>query len=574
MARFLKTIPRPESDFVKRLNSAITACRKLKNTTDENNAKMLRTYISNYNKSMVSNDPHPLNMIDRTVSVWLPFLVGGNPKIIIRPKLNPGLTPFAYVFQLAINEWMKQTKFDQRTLEPAVFNSLFSSGITKTGTARADMKELQGYLTVTGKPYCEVVDSANYVFDITAKDREQYEYEGDFYVLPTDDAKEMFAKHADSIKPDFKLFNENSAKDIMQPENVPYNELREYSEFVDLWLPHEQAIITILPPHKGYNKILKTIPYNGPDSGPYDVLSYKNIPGSTIPIPPIFTLMEMDAAINKLYAKSREGAERLKKIGVFEAGNEKDAETVQSAKYGEMIGLNNAASVKELTLGGVVPEIWDFLGFTLAQFSEQAGITGLDYRMKSKTATQDQMLLANSSRGLEFMSGKTHRFAESIGEKLMSEIWQNPTFQISAIKKFAGLDDIPVMYDYLEQEGELLDYQLEVEMYSMQRNSPQETFSKMWQLLTGWVLPTAPMAAQQGKMPNIPAITKDLTTFLDINTDNWYLSETPQRTELNPYQTVSGVKSADTRFGSNTGDNANNALTAQMSRMGKSTQAA
>lgn len=567
-----RRVPRPEDSFIKRINKAVAACIRLKSITDKKNNKMLRTYASNYHNKLISNDPHPMNMIDRAVSIWLPFLVGGNPKIIVEPKINLELKPFAYTFQLALNQWMKNMKFDQRTLEPAVLNSLFSSGIVKTGTAKAEAARLAGYMTVTGKPYAEVVDDVNYVFDITAKDRAQFEFEGDKYILPTDEAREMFPKHADKIKSDFKLYGDEDPKNIENPENIPYNELREHSEFIDLWLPKEKVIITILPPQKGYGKILKTIPYEGPDNGPYDVLGYKHTSGSTIPIPPVFPLMEMDAAINKLYAKAREGAERLKKIGVAEGGNEKDAETAKNAAYGDMCMFQNANAVKELTLGGVVPEIWDFLGFTLNQFAEQGGITGLDYRTRAKTLGQEQMLMSNATRILDFMSQKVHYFASSIAEKLAFEMWRNPTLQISSIMKIYGIGEIPVKYSQVEQEGSFLDYYLDIEMYSMQKLNPQERFNKMWQLLTGWVMPTAQISAQQGKIPNIPEITKTLSLYLDVDTESWYLSEQPQQTQLNPYQPVGGVKSADTRFGSNEGDNANNALQAQIAKIGKSTK--
>lgn len=570
-----KTIKPVKFNFVQRLNKAVNACRRLKNITDEKNAKMLRAYASGYYQKAEPKDPHPLNMIDRAVSIWMPFLVGGLPKVIIEPKINLQFKPFAYTFQLAINQWMKNMKFAGRTFEPAVLNSLFGMGITKTGTQRADMKRLAGYLTVTGKPYSEVVDEQNYMFDITAKDREQYEFEGDLYILPTEEAKELFGKkHADKIIPDFKLYGEQHPKNITNPEKIPYNELHDYSEFIDLWLPKERVIITILPPTKGYTRILKTTSYNGPASGPYDVLGYKQFKGSTIPIPPIYSLMELDAVINIVYSKARNQAERIKKIGTYEAGGEKDAETAKDAKDGQMCGFTNAQGVKEITLGGVVPELYEFLGLSLGQFSEQGGnlIVAGGRQSMAKTFGQEKQLLDRATQTLDKMSQKVHYFASSVAEKVAFEMWENPTIQIAAIKRISGITEIPVMYNQLRQEGDFTDYYLDVEMFSMQRLSPEARFNKMWQLLTGWIMPTASMAAQQGKTLNVPEVTKTLSLYLDLDTEGWYLSEMPQQMQLNPYQPTGGVKSADQRFGGNEGDNANNALTQQMARQGKTTK--
>lgn len=562
-------------NFVGRLNKAISACKRLKKTTDEKNAKMLRTYASNYYQKLDAKDPHPLNMIDRTVSIWLPFLVSANPKIIIEPKINLQFKPFAYTFQLALNQWMKNMKFAKRTLRPAVFNSLFSQGVVKTGTHRADSKKLAGYLTVEGRPYAEVVDEANYVFDITAKDREQYEFEGDEYILPTEEAKELFPKFADQIKPDFKLYGDEHPKQIENPAKVQYNELHDYSAFIDLWLPNEKVIITILPPYKNFAKILKTTSYDGPASGPYDVLGYKYFGGSTIPIPPIFTLMELDAAINKLFAKARNQAERIKKIGAYEAGSEKDAETAKDAKDGDMCGFTNVQAAKEITLGGVVPEIWNFLGFALSQFSEQGGNLSVAGGRKAMAQTlgQERQLLEMASNTLNMMNQDVHFFASSIAEKLAFEMWQNPTLQISAIKKIAGIAEVPVVYNQVQQEGSFIDYYLDVEMFSMQRLSAREMFQSMMQLITGFTLPTMQLSVQQGKIPNIPEIHRQLSNYLNLDTESWFLSEQPQQTQLNPYQQLSGgMKSSDQRFGASQADNANNALASELSRMGSTTK--
>ena len=566
-----------KNTYISRLNRAINACRRKKKITDEKNNKMLRTYASGYFARTKNKDPHPMNMIDRAVSIWMPFLVGGMPKIIIEPKINLQFKPFAYTFQLALNQWMKNMKFATRTLEPAVLASLFSQGIVKTGTQRADTKKLAGYLTVEGRPYAEMVDDSNYIFDITAKDREQYEFEGDEYILPTEEAKRQFPEHADMINPDFKLYGEQHPKNISDPEKIPYNELHNYSAFIDLWLPNEKVIITILPPYKNYTKILKKRPYGGPVSGPYDVLGYKQFKGSTIPIPPIYTLMELDTVINVIYAKARDQAERLKKIGAGEGGGEKDMTTARDAKDGDMCMFESMTNLKELTLGGVVPELYEFLGFSLGQFSEQGGnltVAGGRQAM-SKTLGQEQMLMSNASKMLDKMSQKVHNFASSIAEKLAYEMWHNPTLQISAIKKVAGVGEISVLYNQLQQEGSFIDYYLDVQMFSMQRLNPEARLQKLFQLLTAWILPTMQLAAQQGKVLNVPEVTKTLSLYMNVNTDSWFLSQQPENVQLNPYQMLSGstkMKSSDQRFGASEADNANNALAQQTKKMGATTK--
>jgi hypothetical protein len=556
-----------KTNYVGRLHKAIVQWRKLNKNVNEKNNKMLNAYASGYYKpKLAEGDPHPLNMVDRAVSIWLPYLVGGYPKVVINPKINLQYSPFAAVFQMALNQLLKDMKFATRTLKPVVLNSLFGQGITKTGTKKEGTYNVNGILSDYGSPYCEIVSESSYVADVTAKDREQYEFEGDCYYLPTAQAKEQFSKHADKIIPDFKLYGDQHPKEITNPSKVLYNELHDYSEFIDLWLPKEGVIITIMPPGKGYTKILNTVEYNGPQSGPYDVLFYKQFPESTIPIPPIFSLMELDAAINTLFSKARSQAERLKKLGVGARGSQEDAETVRDAKDGDMLSLTDPASVKELTVGGVVPEIYEFIQFSLGQFSEQGGnlFTTGGRKSQAKTLGQEEMLMTNASRTLNDMSQTVHYFASNIAEKLAFELWNNPTMQIKAIKDLPGGIQIPQMYNQLQQQGKFTDYYLDVEMFSMQKLTPEQKFQKIMQMLTAWVLPTAQMAAQQGQQLNIPEITKQLSTYMDLETSSWFLTENPQQQQqMNAYQQMGmggGVKSADTRFGSNPADNDNNRL--------------
>ena len=76
-------------NYVERLNKAIDASKRLSYDVNKRTAKMLRTYASGFyggsgrlngayggaysgTDSAGSRDPHPLNMIDRAVSIMLP----------------------------------------------------------------------------------------------------------------------------------------------------------------------------------------------------------------------------------------------------------------------------------------------------------------------------------------------------------------------------------------------------------------------------------------------------------------------------------------------------------------------
>jgi hypothetical protein len=63
------------------------------------------------------------------------------------------------------------------------------------------------------------------------------------------------------------------------------------------------------------------------------------------------------------------------------------------------------------------------------------------------------------------------------------------------------------------------------------------------------VLPTAPIAAQQGNQIDINIITKDLAKYFGVdNVDHWWKSAVPTDVRLNPYTPQKGeIKSEEAK---------------------------
>jgi len=174
---------------------------------------MLDQWASNfYAKDKVEG--HLLNLTDRAVSIIVPYLSMNNPKVLVRSKI-PQLRPWAYTTELAINHLMTEIRFAKYCLRPAIFNSMFGMGITKTGIMKAEEVEFNGYLHDIGQIYTDVIDDSDYIGDVSARNRENFEIEGHYYHLPTAYAKEFFrSKHADAIQPTHKLHGDESPDTI------------------------------------------------------------------------------------------------------------------------------------------------------------------------------------------------------------------------------------------------------------------------------------------------------------------------------------------------------------------------
>jgi len=529
--------------FPVRLQNATKAWQKMVETPLIHRKKMLDQWASNY-YSRTKVEGHLLNFTDRAVSIIVPYLIMNNPKVLVRTKI-PKLRPWAYTTELAINHLMDEIKFAKYCLRPAVFNSMFGLGITKTGIMKAEEVEFNGYLHDIGQIYTDVIDDSDYIGDVSARNRENFEIEGHFYYLPTEYAREFFGKkHADAIKPTHKLHGDESPDTISKPGflSQDFHTLREWTRFVDIWLPDEDVIVTILP--ETYRHILRTVDYDGPEGGPFDVLSYKHFPNSPVPIPPAWGWTDYDTAVNVLANKMRFQAENEKSVTAYSADAADDMKRVAAAPDRGTVRVNDVDAMKEIKFPGVNPDSYNWIAYIENQFSISGGnlYTVGGRGVQAKTLGQEQMLQSNASRILEDMVGQVHDFTESIMRKWAFNLWTDPLIFMPEVKRIPGVVDLDVVFDQAAKEGDFLDFSFTIEPYSMQRYSPTLEYQKMMSFLTQWVLPISQMAAQQGVSLDIDIVTKDLARYLNIdNIDQWWRSAVPQNIGLGPYQPLSGT---------------------------------
>ena len=535
--------PNVHRPFVARVQEAIKVWHKAVKVPLQHRQMMLDQWASNY-YAETKTEAHLLNLTDRAVSIIVPYLSMNNPKIMVRSKV-PQLRPWAYTTELAINHLMTEIKFAKYCLRPAIFNSMFGMGITKTGIMKAEEAEYNGYLHDIGQIYTDVIDDSDYIGDISARNRENFEIEGHYYYLPTEYAREFFGKiHADYIHATHKLHGDESPDEISKPSSLSqdFHTLREWTRFVDIWLPDEDTVITILP--EGYGHILREVECDGPEGGPFDILTYKHFPNSPIPIPPAWGWTDYDTAVNVLANKMRTQAENEKTVIAYSGDAADDMENVAKAGDRETVRVNNVQDMQQVPFGGVNPDSYDWIQYLEAQYSIGNGnlYTMGGRGVQAKTLGQEQMLQSNASRILEDMVVQVHDFTESIMRKWAWRIWSDPLISMPEVKRVPGVVDLDVVFDQAAKEGDFQDFSFSIEPYSMQRYSPTLEYQKTMNFLTQWVLPISQMASQQGVTLDVNEVTKDLSRYLNIpNIDSWWKSAVPQNTDLGPYQPLSGT---------------------------------
>jgi hypothetical protein len=523
--------------------------------------KMLKQYAAGWYENKVGEN-QPMNLIDRGVNIVAPYLVSQNPKVMIDPKRGlKASRSFARTFELALEHLFHEINFAQDTLRPSVIGSLFGMGIVKTGISTGYQVEIDGYRKDVGQPYADNIEFDDYIGDFRARVRQENYIEGNSYSLPYDFVVDSgLYKHYDnlSFQRDRMKDKETAPENIAKKHMIPFeyrDELKKTVWLNDIWIPEEGIIITV--PEEGQGtKIMRTVEYDGPEYGPYDVLGYKYFPNSIIPIPPVYGWLNFNSIINRLVTKMKDQAEREKKVMLYEMGSADDAELIKNTADGFTAGVKNTDAFKEVEFGGVAETNFSFISYLEQQYSIQGGnlytIGGRE--SQADTLGQEQMLQANASKQLQDMVLQVHTFTRNIVKKLAWYLWSDPYIQIPVVKELSELK-LKVSYTPDVREGDFFDYGFDIEPYSMAQMSPEMRFQRLMQLVSGVVLPTAQIAAAQGSMLNVNELVKECARFLDVrNIDR----------EMNPYQPQQGTPGgqADGRFsdGDAQGDNMNNSL--------------
>lgn len=511
--------------FAARLQQLCKAWKDIAEEPLDKRQRILRSLASGFFQKGYTRT-HQINLIDRGVSTLVPFLVEGNPRVLVESRIA-NLRPWAYITQLAVNFSVENDNLAENVFIPAARNSMVGAAITRTFLPYNRKISYEGEEIKSGKPKVVVIDDSAYIGDVAAKTRQDMVIEGDVYRLPTDYAKELFSKYADWIQPDCKLMEKYSAEEISKPDfNRNKLSVRDYTTFIDLYLYDENIIVTIMPEGK-LAKILRTVewdgPGEGPDAGPYDYLGYKYFPDSIIPLPPAWAWHDLDVTINNLADKMKESAENMKTLFFYTAAAEQIAEKVKNAQHLDTIRIDNFDSIQKVDLGGVNPEMYNWVNYIEQAFTK-AGTPSSDIiagrGAQAPTLGQEQLVYNNATRIINNFYNRFQSFMESIVRKYCWYFWTNPLVYYPVVRDIPGVGEFPAIFSQVDRVGDFYDFVFKVTPYSTQRMSPEIKYQRLMQFMSQWLLPTAQLAAAQGAKIDIVQATKILGDYAGIDNLN------------------------------------------------------
>ena len=518
--------------FEERLQLLVKAWRLKYKDPMYHSSKLLAGYASGYFDRTQARQ-HIINLLDRGVNTFVPYLVEGNPRVLVE-SLVANMRPSAYRTQVALNFLIEKMNLAESVFIPAAVYSMFGGVATRTFSEYDRLISMDDEEIKLGSPRVVVIDPADYIGDPAARNRDDFVIEGDMYRLPLEYAKDIFPKYADNIQSTEKLITRFSAEEIAQGK-VKWSQLnlREYATFIDVYVRDEGVIKTILP--YGQKPVcLKTIEYDGPGDGPYDYLGYKYFPGCPIPIPPAWAWNDLDETINEMAQKAREQASAQKDIIIAEPASRSAAEKILKASNEDVIVTKNAKGVQTVSFGGVNPDNYNWMNFAKAEWAESGPNPDVlrGASANADTLGQEQLLFRNATRIVNNFHTRFENFMTSVLNKLAWEVWTDPTVYIPVIEQVPGLGEVPIIFSQADKVGDFYDFVFDIKPYSSQRTPPELEYQRLMQFMTSWLLPTAQIAAQQGASIDIPLATQIMADYAGFdNFNQFYKSAVPSQLE-------------------------------------------
>lgn len=453
----------------------------------------------------------PVNLVEMALNIFVRHLAPPEMRTLITTQYR-GLKPMASDFELGTNHLIQEIQLGKTLRRIAQEAMLSTWGMAKIGLERVHQVEVRGFYHDVGQPFVDLVDLDDWVHDMSSKVWEQVGYAGNQYDLPLEVAREVDAwdkSVREGLQSNYQTaYNEQGdpkAETISRGNEGHEREFKDYTTVWDIWLPLENKLITLPADDDGGLRLeakpLRVIDWDGPEGGPYRYLHFNDVPSNIMPLAPAAQWMDLHMLINVVWRKLGRQAERQKDVLVVPPASGDDAQRLQRSSDGEYIRQDVPNSVNEFKYGGpdqqnlafsiMVKDLFVYMGGNLD------ALGGLG--PQSETLGQDQLLSASASKRVADMQQRMLEFTTEIVRDLAWYLWTDPLIDLTLVKRIPGVDlDIPTSFTAEQREGDFLDYNIQIDPYSMQHQTPQTQLQTLVQMFREFVMPAAPLMAEQG----------------------------------------------------------------------------
>ena len=481
----------------------------------------IRQYVGANYSSNGAEKSVPFPLLSVSVEVYQQNLVPAAPRFCVSTN-KQGVKPKADKLEMGLNHLVDREIKLEQTLGRAVMNGMFLTGTMKVGMESRGKMEIDGFRHDIGQPFADVVDDDDWVHDVNATVYEKVSFSGNRYRLPYWYVMESdWFENKENLKPT-RITGTNEGGDvraetISRGTSLDQGDYQSYVELWDLWYPLENMLVT-LPAENGMP--LHVNEWEGPEGGPFHRLCFSDVPGQIMPLPPVALWMDMHMLANSIFRKLEDQIRRQKTFTGYASHAEQDAKNILTHNDGDMILMDNPDGVREFSTGGADPRSLAFLIQLRDFYSWLAGnldsLGGLG--VEAQTLGQEELLAGNNSKRLEKMQNATRSFVRDIGYDLGWYLWYDPLIELPLSKRIAGTNiTIPVTFSPADREGDYLEFNMDIDPYSMQYLSPAKKLALLDRVMANYVLPLMPVLQQQGIGINIEGLLRTIARYSNMS---------------------------------------------------------
>lgn len=519
-------------------------------------------YVGGFQNSKSKPPRTYINLLNLMANAYAVALAAERPRVCVTTPY-PTLRPFANRFQIATNNWLEEIRFDV-TLRRLVMDAFFFMGIAKVYQAPGNFQDVpnpeyppepgmysspqdfmdyakaqesgvpESIFVDVGTPMIERISPDAFTWDMGADEWDRIKYASHQYRVPLSDVKDDDRFDPDIVKQlnadskwDFKYgeTQDMMARDISRGDESDPDEMEPMITLMDVWMPREFKWAVVAKHFENLGP-LYCEEWDGPESGPYHILSYGDVPDNIVPVSPALNVRILHDLSNRLLGKVANQAKNQKTILGY-SGDESDAMAVRDAQDMELVKLMDEGSVNPMRLNGVDQQTLMMYQVFDGIFSRAAG--NLDARLglgaSADTATQDKLIHASVSKQEETMRIRTVDFVARVVRDGAYMLWidQHKTIPGSLQIGNAVVDRT---WTPEEREGDFIQHNFTIEPFSMKYKSPQERMQGIYNFVANFAVPLAPMLQQQGA-------TLDFQAFVDMVAD---LENEPRLKEVIKFQ--------------------------------------
>lgn len=507
-----------------RLGTSIVASYQAWQTFRTQNQNFVEAYLGpGYGSTRDKRRKYVNKSHQATVGLMM-RLAANRPKVDVETVYD-SLRPHAVVLEEAINHLLGEIHFEE-TMRRWVLDAYFQIGIVKVHRRDSGLVELEPNIWMDpGSPFASNVSLDDFACDLTARNWGEVKWAADMYRIPYRDIEEgvrigMYDPQcAKELKPTSKSegYDGERLERFGRGEEVDTDEFEPMVDLCDVWIASEQRIYTFpVQCRSKFNiksKPIAVMDWLDPDASPYHILGFNDAPENLMPVSPASLLDEMDRLINNLMRKQARRAMNQKQGILFRPDGAETAKRIKNSVDDEMI-QGDPESARPYSTGGIDPRAQGFLNECLMLADELGGNIKAQNGSgpMADTATQEQLIHAAGDQITGQMQSRVLAATRKLVKSLALELWQDEFKEIAGKRQVPGAPEYTydVTWKPGEREGNFLDYNFDINVWSMSWAPPGAQLAEFMQLMQNFYLPLEGQIAAQGGVMNFALISRKI----------------------------------------------------------------